>query len=195
MLNESPERRRFFRIDDSISLSYRLIDKATANQSLTAPSHINSGYSLAATLDVLSQEGLRIMQRLEKSGDELLELYKVLDAKINALAQSMMFVGSNINAQQCQDVNLSAAGLAFQHSSPLNIGQNLAIEMYLPSTLALIMVYGKVINCETLNSDHYLISVDFTQIKPEDQELLIKHVVRKQWQQLRENKARSESLN
>lgn len=193
MANEISERRRFFRIDDTISLSYRLIDEETAHLGLRNTMNMPSEYSLAATLDVLSQEALRIMQRLENQNDELVELYKVLDAKINAVAQTAMFKGSNVNEENCREVNLSAAGVAFQQSTPLTIGQNLALEMYLPSTLALLMVYGQVIKCEALQSDGYLISVEYTDIKEEDQELLIKHVVRKQWQQLQEKRSRAEA--
>ncbi|MGY6277189.1 PilZ domain-containing protein [Methylomonas sp. MgM2] len=195
MLNATSEteRRRFFRIEDTISLFYRPIDDETANLGLKAKNKLPNEYSLAAILDVLSQEALRIMQRLEKQNDEMLELYKVLDAKINAVAQTAMFRGSSIRDSACQDVNLSASGVAFQQSNPLDIGQNIAIEMFLPATMALIMVYGKVINCETLDPDGYLISVEFTDINDDDQELLIKHVVRKQWQQLQEKRSRLES--
>lgn len=195
MLNASAERRRFFRINDTVSLSYRQIDDATANLGLKSAGMPGSEFSLAATLDVLSQEALRIMQRLEKQSPELLELYRILDAKVNAVAQATMFVGSNVNAQNCQDVNLSASGLAFGQVEPLTIGQNLAIEIYLPSTLALILIYGRVVSCRVSDSDadsaeKYTVSVDFTHVREEDRELLIKHVVRTQWQQLRESKAR-----
>jgi len=190
MQNTQAERRRFFRIDDNVSLAYRLIDQATADKGLQAAGHFSSNHSLAATMDVLSQEALLIMQRMAGNNKDCLELYKVLDAKINAVAQAIMFVGSNVNAQNCQDVNLSASGIAFHHNQAMDIGQNLAIEIYLPTTLALIQIFGQVVDCRlgespSLEPEHYQISVDFTHIREEDQELLIKHVVRVQWQQLR----------
>lgn len=194
MLNATPERRRFFRINDTVSMSYRQIDETIANLGLKSLGIAGGEFSLAATLDVLSQEAMRIMQRLEKQSPELLELYRVLDAKVNAVARATMFVGSNVNAQNCQDVNLSASGLAFEQGEPLAIGQNLAIEIYLPSTLALMQLYAKVVSCRPVDSAteqlaRYTISVDFTHVREDDQELLIKHVVRTQWQQLRESKA------
>lgn len=197
MLNATAERRRFFRINDTVSMSYRQIDEATANSGLNSTGVIGSEFSLAATLDVLSQEASRIMLRLEKQSPELLELYRILDAKVNAVAQATMFVGSNVNAQNCQDVNLSASGMAFEQAEPLPIGQNLAIEIYLPSTLALMQIYGRVVSCRQNDTSAeqsaiYTISVDFTHVREDDQELLIKHVVRAQWQQLRDSKAQSE---
>ncbi|PPD32103.1 MAG: pilus assembly protein PilZ [Methylomonas sp.] len=194
MLNATTERRRFFRINDTVSLSYQPIDEATANAGLKSDRPINGQCSLSATLDVLSQEALAVMKHLEKQNPDFLQLYRILDAKINAIAQSVMFVGSNVNAHNSQDINLSASGLAFQQSEALPVGQNLSIDMYLPTTLSLIYTYGRVINCVAVDADancpaHHLISVEFTHIREEDQELLIKHVVRMQWQQLRQTKA------
>ncbi|MCQ8103013.1 PilZ domain-containing protein [Methylomonas sp. SURF-2] len=197
MLNATAERRRFFRINDKVSLSYRQIDEATASLGLQSTGLISSEFSLSATLDVLSQEAQRVMARLEKQSPELLELFRILDAKVTAVAQATMFIGSNVNADDCRVVNLSASGFAFDQAEPLGIGQNLAIEIYLPTSLALILVYGRVVSCRASDTqagepEQYTVSVDFTHVREEDQELLIKHVVRAQWQQLRENKAKPE---
>lgn len=189
MHNATTEKRRSFRIDDTINLSYRLIDQKTADLGIR---NLSNEYSLAATLDVLSQEALRIIQHLNKKDSEIAELFKVLDAKINAVAQTVMFVGSDINAQNCLDVNLSATGLAFYQPTPVEVGQNLAIEMFLPTMPALILVYGKVMNCQQIQPDRFLISVDYTHIKEDDQELLIKHVVRMQWQKLQKKSPNNE---
>lgn len=190
MLDDTSERRRFFRVNDSVSLSYQLIEATTASMGLKALEKVSNEFSLAATLELLSQDASRIMQHLQTQNPQFLELYRVLDAKINAIAQSVMFLGYNVNAKSCQHVNLSAAGLAFQQQEALDVGQNLAIQLYLPGALAQIGVYGRVVNCKTVDtSNDYLIGVDFTHVREEDQELLIKHVVRTQWQQLRESKA------
>ncbi len=189
MNNITTEKRRSFRIDDTISLTYRAIDDDTANLGL---SHLLTERSLAATLDVLSQDTLRIIQRLDKKNPEIVELFKVLDAKINALAENVMFIGSDTRAQSSQDVNLSATGLAFYQTTALQAGQHLAIEMSLPTMLALILVYGKVVNCQKIQADQFLISIDYTHIREDDQELLIKHVVRSQWQKLQKNAAKND---
>lgn len=183
MQNIATERRRFFRVDDTISLSYRLIDESTVNSGLNAlVSQMSAEFSLAASLDVLSQQAALFIQRLESQNPEMMALYKILDGKINAIAQATMIIGSDVNPKNYQEVNLSATGLAFYQSSPLQIGQYLAIEIFLPTTVALILAYSKIINCQQIEPDRFLISLDYTQIREDDQELLIKHVLRKQWQ-------------
>lgn len=191
MQSDQTERRRFFRVDDNISLSYRLIDEETAAKGLRSEAVLSGEFTLSAALDVLSQEAVQIMRHMEKPQPEVMELYKVLDAKINAIAQAMMLMGSHINTQNCQQVNLSASGLAFEQATPLDIGQYMAIEMYLPSALTLIKLYGKVVKCDLDEAGQYYICVDYTDIREDDQELLIKHVVRTQWEQLRQQKSQS----
>ncbi|MGR9013476.1 MAG: PilZ domain-containing protein [Gammaproteobacteria bacterium] len=193
MQKAATEKRRSFRINDTINLSYRLIDQQTADLGIRSLSgNLSNEYSLAATLDVLSQEASRIIVHLGKKDSEVVELFKVLDAKINAVAQTVMFVGSDANSQNCLDVNLSATGLAFYQATSIDTGQNLALEMFLPTMLARILVYGKVVNCQQIQPDRFLISVDYTHIKEDDQELLIKHVVRMQWQQLQKKSSDTE---
>lgn len=195
MSSMSSERRRFFRINDTISLAYQMIDAQTAERGLAANAlPVNDGHSLAATLDVLSQEALRVIQMLDASHAPIAELFKLLDAKINAVAQVVMFSGSNVDTQGTQHVNLSATGLAFEQSTELDVDQYLAIEMYLPAAVSLIRVYGRVVACQAVDdatNGVYRIRVDFTHIHEDDQELLIKHVVRQQWQQLQSTKSQS----
>ncbi len=192
MQNTTTERRRFFRIDDSISLSYQLIDEQTVSKGLNSLSqHLSGELSLVASLDALSQQAALILQRSEKQTSDATELFKILDAKINIIVQALTLTGSDINLKKCQDVNLSATGLAFHQSSALQIGQNLAIEMFLPTTIAIIRVIGKVVNCREIEPDNFLISIDYTNVTEEDQELLIRHVVRRQWQHHQENTSKS----
>ncbi len=185
------ERRRFFRIDDTINLFYKIVDKET----VTALSHVSddvlSNCSLAAALDALSQEAHIIGARLEKSQPELFEYLKVMDTKINLVAQVVMMQGNNFGEHDTRNVNLSASGLAFETEEPLKAGEFLEIRIMLTSCMAVIVAYGKVIYCkknEQKSDFPYYVGVDYVNMKENDRELLIKHVVKKQMQQIRESK-------
>jgi hypothetical protein len=58
--------------------------------------------------------------------------------------------------------------------------------------MAVIVAYGKVVYCKKSQSGDqqfpYLVGVDYVNMKDQDRELLIKHVVKKQMQQLRDKK-------
>jgi hypothetical protein len=55
-----------------------------------------------------------------------------------------------------------------------------------------VVACGKVVYCKKSQSDEgrhpFTIGVDYVNIKDQDRELLIKHVVKRQLQQIRENK-------
>lgn len=191
MKTENQERRRFFRIDDTVNLFYKIVDEETVTALSYVSDDVLSNSSLAAILDALSQEARIIGFRLEKKEPEIFEYLKLMDAKINMVAQAVMMEGSKFGEHDSQDVNISASGLAFHTDEELNAGQFLEIKMMLTSCMAVIVVYAKVVYClydEDNEEFPYHIGVDYINMKEEDRELLIKHVVKKQMQQIRESK-------
>ena len=63
--------------------------------------------------------------------------------------------------------------------------------MLLPDNAGL-LAFGEVINCEK-HQDGYLIRVDFTYMRDEDRDLLIRHIMRKQGEMLRERRVSKEN--
>ena len=100
--------------------------------------------------------------------------------------------GTDFKEKDTRNANLSASGLAFDCDEALAIGDYLEIKMLLVSCMAVIITYGKVIYCKEQKQKNdqfpYIIGVDYVNMKDQDRELLIKHVVKRQMQQIRENK-------
>lgn len=191
MNTEHPERRRFFRIDDTVNLFYKVVDEQTVSALSHVSDDVLGNSSLAAVLDAISQEARIIGFRLEKKEPEIFEYLKLMDAKINMIAQAVMMQGEQFGEHDSRDVNISASGLAFNADEALEEGQFLEIKMMLTSCMAVIVVYARVIYCMPNEDDPqfpYHIGVDYINMKDEDRELLIKHVVKKQMQQIRESK-------
>lgn len=193
MNTENQERRRFFRIEDTVNLFYKVIDEETVSELSYVSDDVLSNSSLAAVLDAISQEARIIGFRLEKREPEIFEYLKLMDAKINMVAQAVMMQGNQFGEHDTRDVNISASGLAFHTDEELKAGQFLEIKMMLTSCMAVIVVYAKVVYClydEDNEESPYHVGVDYINMKDEDRELLIKHVVKKQMQQIRESKQR-----
>lgn len=193
MNTENQERRRFFRIEDTVNLFYKVIDDENVSDLSYVSDDVLSNSSLAAVLDAISQEARIIGFRLEKKEPEIFEYLKLMDAKINMIAQAVTMQGNHFGEHDTRDVNISASGLAFNTDEELKAGQFLEIKMMLTSCMAVIVVYAKVIYSlyDEDNEDcPYHVGVDYINMKDEDRELLIKHVVKKQMQQIRESKQR-----
>ena len=186
------DRRRFFRIDDEVNLYYKKVDEKNNNGPSYTSDDVLGTCSLTAAMDVLSQESDLILRRLERSEPEIAEYLKVMENKIDLMVRIVVMQGADFSEQSTRNVNLSAAGLAFDCEEALEEGQYLEIKMLLASCMAVIVTFGRVVNCrKNLQDDDqypYFVGVDYLNMKDQDRELLIKHVVKKQMQQIREKK-------
>lgn len=190
MADEIEERRRYFRVNDTINLLHKVIDENT----LVSLSHISndvlSNCSLTAALDVLSQEAHMLMPRLERRDPELFEYLKIMDTKINLIAQAASLHDNAFAEHDTREVCLSATGLAFSNEVPIEEGELLELRMFLTSCMAVIVAYGRVVQCRDISQENpqrpYSICVEYINMKEDDRELVIRHVVKKQLQQLRD---------
>ncbi len=190
MADDFEEKRRYFRVHDTIHLLHRVIDANHIERSHVT-NDVLSNYSLAAALDVLNQEAAAVVSRLERRDPEIVEYLKIIDSKINLLSQALVGQDNAFSEHDKQQVNLSASGLAFSNDEIIPVGSLVELRMLLASCLAVIVAYGRVVQCKDIgNSDHpYEVCVEYINMNDNDRELLIKHVVKKQMQQFRDNRA------
>jgi hypothetical protein len=186
------ERRGFFRIDDEINLFYKKIDKKRVAEPHHASDNILSSCSLTTALEMVSQDSAMMLYRLEKNLPEVADYLRLIDAKIDLLAQAIMMQGFQFKEIDTRNVNISATGIAFGCEEAFKFDDYLEIKILLVSSMAVIVTYGKVVYCKNsqANDSHYpyIVGVDFIDMKEEDRELLIKYVVKKQLQQIRDKK-------
>lgn len=190
MADEIEEKRRYFRVTDAINLLHKVIDETSLAQLSHISDDVLGNCSLAAALDVLNEEARMMAPRLERRDPEFFEYLKLIDSKISLIAQALALKDEQFSRHDKHDVNLSGSGLAFTNEQPLDVGTVLELRMVLTSCLAVIVVFGRVVRCRDIVVDNpdapFEICVEYINMKEEDRELLLKHVVKKQLQQLRD---------
>ncbi|MGR8931631.1 MAG: PilZ domain-containing protein [Gammaproteobacteria bacterium] len=193
MADEFAEKRRYFRVDDTISLFHRVIDESKIKSGSYVSTDVLGTCSLKAAIDVLSQEAAALVPRLERRDPEVYEYLKIIDSKINLIAQIVSEPENEFSKHDKREVNLSASGLAFNNEEAIEVGKALELRMLLTSCLAVIVVYGRVVQCKDISEENsrcpFQICVEYININEDDRELLIKHVIKKQMQQLRDKNA------
>lgn len=191
-ITSSEERRRFFRIDDEVNLYYKVVDEQTVFATNQVTNDLLSNCSLVTALDVLDQEARLVMQRIEKNNPEVAEYLKIIDTKTNLIAQETMRQGHDLSESNIRNVNISASGVAFESANEVTEGDYLEVKLLLTSCFAVIVIYGKVIYCNKSNNGKeimpFQIGIDYINLKDHDREILVKHVVKRQMQQIREQK-------
>jgi len=186
------DRRRFFRIDDEVNLTYKKVDLQQVSELSHVEDNILGNFSLAAAMDALSQESQLILRRLEKTDSDIADYLKLMDDKIELIARAVLLQETDFSAENTREVNISATGLAFACQEALNAGDFLEIKMLLTSSMAIVITYGKVIYRKMNHADDdgypYVIGLDYVNMKEQDRELIIKLVVKRQMQQIRGQK-------
>jgi hypothetical protein len=184
------DRRGFFRIDDQVSLFYKKIDEKRVTEPHHVSDNILTSCSLSTALEMVSQDSVLLLHRLEKNQPDVADYLKLIEAKVDLLAKAIMMQGFQFKENDTRNVNVSATGIAFNCEELLNEGDYLEIKMMLISSMAVIVTYGRVVYCKNSqsNDSQYpnFVGVDFLNMKDEDREMLIKYVVKKQLQQIRD---------
>ncbi len=189
---KAEDRRGFFRIDDEVNLFYKKIEEKLVTEPHHVSDNVLTSCSLSTALEMVSQESAVLLHRLEKSLPDVADYLRMLESKIDLLAQAVMMQGFQFKENDTRNVNISATGIAFNCEEALKEGDFLEIKMLLVSSMAVIVTYGRVVYCKRSQANDnrfpYFIGVDFINMKDEDREMLIKYVVKKQLQQIRDKK-------
>jgi hypothetical protein len=191
-MTKAEDRRGFFRIDDEVNLSYKKIDEKQLHEPHPVSDNILNSCSLSTALETVSQESATLLHRLDKVLPEVADYLRLIDTKIDLLAQAITMQGFQVKENNTRKVNISATGIAFNCEEALQKGDYLEIKILLTSCMRVIVTYGRVVHCQNSpsNDSHYpyFVGVNFIDMKEEDREMLIKYVVKEQLQQIRDKK-------
>ncbi len=193
------ERRRFFRIQESVGLSYRVLSEGEAAALATALRDGGGGIDYAANFDNRIRSLLGALRVQSEVAAELLEL---INRKLNLVISQLSLDAEAIQqlAFDMRQVSISACGLGCEVEQPLPAGAPVRLDLLLEPGDLRVTVLARVVACETLEAEakvdpealeppaRWFLRLDFEVINTHDQELLIQHVVRRQSSQLRQRR-------
>jgi len=174
----SDDRRRFFRIDDHIGVSYQMVDE----DELIGQSHPPRQSDIFSLLNELDKTIVHELGELRLRDPKLAVLMDAFDKKLAALVNQMEIDNYLVQrlAHKVRHVNISACGMGLRVEDPLEEDDILMVELVLIPGNINIITYGRVISSEAVGGGEYYIRMDFFGMSPSDQELLIQHIVRRQ---------------
>lgn len=193
------DRRHYFRVNDSVNLSYRRVDENEVRHSQKPNASLLDNCSLASALELIGAEATIIHGKLEKVHSDFADYLKLLDIKINLIAQAVTALtpSQDITKNQTRNVNISVSGVGFECEEMLQVGQLLEVRMLLVHSTAVIAAFAKVVHCsknkDSQSNYPYFAGVSYLNLNEADRDLLSKHVAKKQLQQIREQKEKMRS--
>ena len=190
------ERRQFFRIDDSLSLSYRQVSSDRLAASIEClENEIDSDFTVVSSLAAVSQEMMGTLNKIESSRPEIAAYLKSLNRKIDILGRALMAQTTELLKQPAQAVNLSATGISFQVTEFIQPGSTLELKLLLTPSYAGILSYVEVVGCDPAApepgepGEGYNLRTTFVHIRERDRDVLIQHVIQRQGAQIRRARA------
>jgi hypothetical protein len=195
--NRSRERRDYFRIDDTVALSFQAVPQGSLPKRLERQEKgLESEFTIMGNLTVISQEMSGVLRKIEGESPDIARYLKSLDQKIDLLGKAFLTWTSEMADQPASAVNLSASGMAFDTPEPTAIGTLLELKILLPFFTGLIL-YAEVVACEKLQTGEsgapvYQTRVTFQHLRDRDRDVLIRHVLQRQSEHLRKQRLERE---
>lgn len=193
------ERRRFFRITDSVHFSITPVPEGKlAQQVENLDYQVDNGFTLMATLEALTQQAAPSLRRIEAKSPDTADYLKIIDKKLDLIAQAFLAEEVDLLNQPSRAISLSASGMAVHSRDSFNPGQALEIKMLLLPSYTGIRTYGTVVECTQLDETTadpaypYQLRIDFSFMRDTDRDALIRHVLLKQAEELRHRRERQE---
>jgi hypothetical protein len=179
-------------MDDVVYLTYSPIPQEQLSQRLEKQEMegTSSSFTILGKLSSLSQQMAAQMHRIESSSPEIASYLRSLDKKVELLARAFLAQEVSGDEQATQRVNISAGGVAVGGKEPLDPGTLVEIKLMLLPDMTGIQTYGEIVACDKSDDpeEPYQLRIDFTYMRESDRELLIRHMLRRQGQMLREER-------
>ncbi|CAK0779173.1 putative PilZ domain-containing protein [Gammaproteobacteria bacterium] len=175
------ERRAYFRVRDQVRLRVSALTKEECQECLLT---LGRSSHLATSLTPLRLRFNQTLRNLAVESAEVAEGLKLLDEKIEILAR-WLDGGQDLDEAPMRWVDLSACGLACDVAVAFVPQSCLEIRLVLLPSLRLIRAVARVVLCDPLPDQGYRLRISFLGLAEADREFLIRHVLQRQGEWLR----------
>jgi c-di-GMP-binding flagellar brake protein YcgR len=192
------DRRRHFRINDKVSLKYRVVQGIDIETEIKRTEHEQNNLAeLKNAFNCIEAKIMSKMARVEEVSPVVGEILALYDKKLSLIQSMIMHSDDNENSiTETQQVNLSASGMCFESNTPINDDVNLKMELILFPEYQFIPLYARVVDCKKKMDDNlyrFSIAVEFIGICESDEEMIMQHVLSRQSATLKKQRQEEES--
>lgn len=194
------DRRSYFRIDDTVRMSLRRVPPEELEARLERLEHDLAGnFTVLSSLTAITAQMTAGLRRIENRDPDLAAYLRAIDQKIEVIGRAFIAAEPELVAEAAMPVNLSAGGMCAGVEEHYESGTDIEIRMLLFPSFTGLMIYGNVVECSPARVDHpsdryqHLARIEFTHIREQDRELLIRHLLRRQSDQLRDRQEKGDA--
>jgi Tfp pilus assembly protein PilZ len=177
----------FFMIKHSIPVNIRLLkDDFVLPEIDDLHQHMPYEFQIASELSGIDTKALRPLRRLGEHAVELAEFLNHQSRKIDLMMSLILQQHSN-HEQSYHSLKFGGGGIIVKSENQLSIGATIELKLFLREEASAIFCFAEVIACKPVD-DTYHVSLIFSRIREEDQDLLVTASLHLQAANLRKRK-------
>lgn len=171
----------FFQIHDCLPLEYETLDPNTA---LNIPdSDPGSLFGLLGELQLLEHDSHQLLRQIGERDRALMSYLKLLSKRVDLVARALgLQLAADMDTPAA--VTLSEGGMTFPSPEPLKIDEWITLRLLLPTPVGLNIV-AQVAHCAHIASGEYSVQISFSHLNDAQRQLLARHIIHKQAQDIR----------
>lgn len=185
MQTDNDDKRDFFRIRDQVVLDYRSVAGPELDEDVV--------FQRAPLLDMLSDlhlldyESQHLLRQIGERDRTLAGYLKVINKRIDLLGKALAMQLDETVGDAVM-VTLSEGGMSFPTREPLELSGWLALRLVLlPSRLSM-TIPAQVVRCEEDEPGSWNIGVSFEALAEPQRQILARHILQRQAQEIRAQK-------
>lgn len=180
----------FFTIKHNIKINLKELDDNFALPGThDFTDYMPYAFRIASEVSTLDSKALRPLRHLGDHATELVDFLNHQSRKIDLL-MSYILHQQDDETMRYSSIEFGGGGVTIESDKPFEIGTRAELKLFLAEEATAVYCFAEVITCQA-SEDKYHISLIFTRIREEDQELLVRASLHLQTQQLR---ARTERM-
>jgi Tfp pilus assembly protein PilZ len=177
----------FFMIKHNIPVNMRLVaDDFVLPEIEDLHQHMPYEFQIASELSNIETKALRPLRGLGEHAVELAEFLNHQSRKID-LMMSLILQQHSSHEDIYHSLKFGGGGITLSSDSEFSLGATIEIKLFLREEASAIFCFAEVIACKPVD-DTYHVSLIFTRIREEDQDLLVKASLHLQAANLRKRK-------
>lgn len=196
--SDGAERRQYFRYTDRVSLRYRVLeDEEFIRFDENFEAERSKLSSISSTLAATNSQMLRLLERGRSNAPELATYIEHLNEKVDLIIKHFTPLLDEMPDEPSHTVSLSGSGIAFNEANSLPLGTKLEVRLLLFPEYYSILTLGQVVRCSPhreLGSPTHDVGVEFVRIAEPDRDLIIRHLVKRQAEEIRRQRELEDEL-
>jgi len=189
MKNKSDERRQYFRIKNSLFMSYEPVVDGDSDSS---PKEISAkslrSMHLLKELNSILEDNETFVKGLTYDDNKSKIYLDSLSKKVSDITRYLVKT-LGVEYSELLEVDLSGGGIRFETNKNIDKHQSLKFDLVLVPEYYNLTTLGTVVDCQPLGSSGlFEVAISFTDIQEADRDAIVRHVFQRQSQQLRSDK-------